>query len=132
VSSDDVGVPSDDVGVPNNTIPKQLASVLGPIDRRAFGVAIGTACGLGVFLLTAADLLRRPEPGLNLELLGHYFPGYSLSWAGAVAGLAWAFGVGFCAGWFLAFIRNLGIAAWIFVVRGRHEIAATRDFLDRI
>jgi len=132
VSSDDVGVPRDDVGVPNNTIPKQLASVLAPIARRAFGVAIGTACGLGIFLLTAADLLRRPEPGLNLELLGHYFPGYSLSWAGAVAGLAWAFGVGFCAGWFLAFIRNLGIAAWIFVVRGRHEIAATRDFLDHI
>jgi hypothetical protein len=132
VSSDDVGVPRDDGGVPKDAIPKQLASVLAPIDRRAFGVAIGTACGLGIFLLTAADLLRRPEPGLNLELLGHYLPGYSLSWAGALAGLAWAFGIGFCAGWFLAFIRNLGIAAWIFMVRGRHEITATRDFLDRI
>ena len=132
MSSDDVGVPRDDVGVPNNTIPKQLASVLAPIARRAFGVAIGTACGLGLFLLTAADLLRRPEPGLNLELLGHYFPGYAVSWAGALVGLAWAFATGFCVGWLLAFIRNLGIAAWIFVVRGRHEIAATRDFLDHI
>jgi hypothetical protein len=132
VSSDDVGVPSDDVGVPNDTIPKQLASVLAPIDRRAFGVAFGTVCGLGVFLLTVADLLLHPNPGLNLALLGQYFPGYRVSWAGSLVGLAWAFAAGFCAGWFLAFIRNLGIAAWIFVVRGRHEIAATRDFLDHI
>ena len=123
---------SDEVGVSNETIPKPLALVLAPIDRRAFGVAVGTVCGLGVFLFTAADLLRHPNPDLNLALLGQYFPGYAVSWAGALVGLAWAFAAGFCAGWFLAFIRNLGIAAWIFAVRGRHEIAATRDFLDHI
>ena len=106
--------------------------MLAPIDRRAFGVAVGTVCGFGVFLLTAADLLRQPKPGLNLALLGQYFPGYAVSLPGALVGLAWAFAAGFCAGWFLAFIRNLGIAAWIFAVRGRHEIAATRDFLDHM
>jgi hypothetical protein len=122
----------DDVAISDQTIPKPLASALAPIDRRAFGVALGTVCGVGILLLTAADLLRHPNPGLNLALLGQYFPGYAVSWAGALVGLAWAFAVGFCAGWFLAFIRNLGIAAWIFAVRGRHEIAATRDFLDHI
>jgi hypothetical protein len=125
-------VKSDDAGIPEETIPKPLASVLAPIDRRAFGAAVGTVCGLGLFLLTAIDLLRRPEPGLNLALLGEYFPGYGVSWVGALVGIAWAFGVGFCAGWFLALIRNVGIAAWIFLVRGRHELAATRDFLDHI
>ena len=123
---------SNNVGVSNETLPKPLASVLAPIDRRALGVAVGTVCGLGIFLLTAADLLRHPKPGLNLALLGQYFPGYTVSWAGAFVGLAWAFAAGFCAGWFLAFVRNLGIAAWIFAVRGRHEITATRDFLDHI
>jgi hypothetical protein len=123
---------SDDIGISGQAIPKPLASVLAPIDRRAFGVAVGTVCGLGVFLLTAADLVRQPKPGLNLVLLGQYFPGYAVSWAGALVGLAWAFAAGFCAGWFMASVRNLGIAAWIFAVRGRHEITVTRDFLDHI
>ena len=123
---------SDDIGISDQAIPKPLASVLAPIDRRAFGVAVGTVCGLGVFLLTAADLMRQPKPGLNLVLLGQYFPGYAVSWAGALVGLAWAFAAGFCAGWFMASVRNLGIAAWIFAVRGRHEITVTRDFLDHI
>jgi hypothetical protein len=125
-------VSNDYVGLPAEAIPKPLASVLAPLDRRAFGVAVGAVCGLGLLLLTAADLLRRPQPGLNLALLGQYFPGYAVSWAGAFVGLVWAFVLGFCAGWLLAFFRNLGIAAWILVVRARHEIAATRDFLDHI
>lgn len=118
--------------VRQDALPKPLAAALAPIDRRAFGVAAGIVVGLGVFLLTAADLLRAPGPGLNLALLGQYFPGYSVSWAGAYLGFAWAFVAGFCAGWFLALIRNLGLAVWIFVVRGRHELAETRDFLDHI
>lgn len=113
-------------------IPQPLASVLAPIHRRALGVAVGLVCGLGVFLLTVDDLLRRPEPSLNLGLLGQYFPGYAVSWTGAFAGLAWAFAVGYCAGWLLAFIRNLGISAWIFVVRSRYEMRVTRDFLDHM
>ena len=113
-------------------IPPPLASVLAPFDRHAFGIAIGTVSGLGVFLLTASDLLWQPQPGLSLELLGQYFPGYGVTWGGAVAGLAWAFAAGYGAGWFTAFVRNLGIAAWIFMVRSRHEMAATRDFLDQI
>ena len=113
-------------------IPPPLASVLAPLERHAFGVAIGTLSGVAVFLLTASDLLWHPQPGLSLELLGQYFPGYGVTWAGAVVGLLWAFIVGYAAGWFIAFVRNLGIAAWIFMVRTRHEMAATRDFLDQI
>jgi hypothetical protein len=113
-------------------IPQPLASVLARVDRRALGVAVGTVLALGVFLLTIDGLLRRPEPSLNLDLLGQYFPGYSVSWTGALAGLGWAFAVGFCAGWLLAFVRNFAVAAWIFVVRSRHELAMTRDLLDHM
>lgn len=115
-----------------STLPPPLAAALAPIDRRAFGVAVGTVCGLGLSLLTVADLLRPPGPGPDVGLLAQYYPGYTVSWLGAVVGFGWAFATGFCAGWFLALVRNLGIAIWIFSVRGRYELARTRDFLDHI
>jgi hypothetical protein len=132
VRAEPSGLSNHDVGLPTETIPRQLASVLAPLDRRALGVAIGTFCGLAIYLLTVHDLLLRPEPALSLELLSQYFPGYSVSWTGGLAGAAWAFGVGFCAGWLSALSRNLAIALWILFIRGKHEMAATRDFLDQI
>lgn len=115
-----------------DALPAPLAAALAPIDRRAFGVAFGTVAGLGLLLLTAVELLRPPGPGLKLALLAQYFPGFSVTWPGAFLGLVWGFVAGFCAGWFLALVRNLGVAAWIFAVRMRHELAKTRDFLDHI
>jgi hypothetical protein len=106
--------------------------MLAPIDRRAFGAALGTVCGLGVLLLTLVHLAIPAVHGLPLELLSQYWPGYRLSWAGALAGFAWAFAVGFVAGWFTALVRNLVVVGWLLLTRGRHELAATRDFLDRI
>jgi hypothetical protein len=114
------------------TIPQPLATVLASIHRSALGGAVGMVFGLGMFLLTAAELLRPPESRLNLDLLGQYFPGYAVSWPGAFVGFAWALAVGFCGGWLLAFIHNLAISAWIFVIRSRHEMAMTRDFLDHV
>jgi hypothetical protein len=58
--------------------------------------------------------------------------GYSLTWKGAFIGLGWGFLVGFVMGWFVAFLRNLVIAASVFITRTREELRATRDFLDHI
>jgi len=113
-------------------IPPRVALLFAPIDKRAFGAAVGTAAGLGTFLLTAIYLLVRPEPAPDLALLGQYFAGYTVSWGGALVGFGWAFVVGFCAGWFVAFIRNLVIAAWIFLTRSRAELAAASEFLDHL
>jgi hypothetical protein len=121
-----------DLGVPDELVPPAVAAVLAPLHRTALGAAVGTVCGLGVFLLTVDNLLRHPEPGVNLSLLGQYLPGYAVSWTGALIGFAWALAIGFCAGWLLAFTRNFGIAAWIFVVQNRHEMRATRDLLDHM
>ena len=118
--------------IPGETIPQPLAAALASIHRGALGGAVGIVAGLGMFLLTAAELLRRPESRLGLGLLGQFFPGFAVSWAGAFIGFAWAFTLGFCVGWLLAFIHNLAIAVWIFVVRSRHEMAMTRDFLDHV
>jgi len=113
------------------TPPQQLGLAFVPVDKRAFGVAIGVACGIATALATAIVVVRGAD-GANLWLLRAYFAGYSVSWAGALVGFAWAFVVGFTAGWFVAFCRNFVLAVSLFLVRTRAEIFETRDFLDHI
>lgn len=111
-------------------LPPRIAYMFAPIDKRALGIAFGVVAGTGIALLTAAYLVVRPT--LPLSLLAHYFPGYSVSWGGLWVGLLWGLGVGYCAGWLLAFTRNMVIASWIFLTRGRAELGAARDFLDHL
>jgi hypothetical protein len=113
-------------------LPPSVALAFAPLHKRAFGIAIGLAAGLSVFLATAIYLLRTPEQGVGLVLLSQYFKGYSVSWSGAFVGLFWGFVVGFVGGWFVAFCRNLVIAISIFVIRAKSELSQTRDFLDHI
>ncbi len=81
--------------------------------------------------ITILDLLV-PNPWKGLALLNQYFAGYTISWAGALIGAAWAFAVGFCAGWLLAFVRNLSLALSLFMVRSRADLDEASDFLDHI
>jgi len=113
------------------TLPPSATLLFAPVDKRAFGVAIGTVTGLGVLAVTACDLLRG-TPWRGLSLLSQYFVGYGLTWKGALVGLLWGFAVGFCAGWFVAFTRNLALAISLFLIRTRAELDTTRDFLDHI
>lgn len=116
----------------SDTLPHSATLLFAPLDKRAFGVAIGAAAGLVIFALTAIDLLINSSPWLGLGLLGEYLVGYTVSWAGAFVGLLWGFVVGFCAGWFVAFVRNLVMAASLFILQTRAELDDTRDFLDHI
>jgi hypothetical protein len=115
-------------------VPAALVLAFAPLHKRALGVAIGTAVGLLVFGITAVHLLRHPAPvdSLDLGLLREFFYGYSVTWRGAFIGLFWGWVMGFVAGWFVAFCRNLAIAISIFITRTRAELQATRDFLDHI
>ena len=113
-------------------LPRSEVLLFAPVDKRAFGFAIGTVCLLGVVSLTGATLLLAPSRPLALDLLGQYFSGYTVSWSGAAVGGAWAFVAGFCAGWFTAFVRNLVLALSLFFMRSRAELSDTRDFLDHI
>lgn len=115
-----------------DVLPTSIALAFAPLHKRAFGVAIGTATGASVFVLTALYLLRSPDQGVGLALLAQYFKGYSVSWSGALIGSFWGFVVGFVGGWFVAFCRNLVIAISIFFIRARSELSQTRDFLDHI
>jgi hypothetical protein len=115
-----------------DALPPSVALAFAPLDKRAFGIAIGLALGLTIFLLTAVYLLRTPDHGVGLVLLAQYFKGYSVSWSGALIGFLWGLMVGFVGGWFVAFCRNLVIAASIFIIRAKSELSQTRDFLDHI
>lgn len=116
---------------PEERLPAEVQLAFLPLHKRALGMAVGAAAGLVCFAITAIALVR-PDPELNLMLLAEYFYGYTVSWAGAFVALAWGFVVGFTAGWFIAFCRNLVIAASLWLTRTRAELDATRDFLDHI
>lgn len=113
-------------------LPRSAMLLFAPLDKRAFGVAIGVVCGLAVLLVTLGQLLLRPQASPDLSLLAQYFPGYTVSYRGAIVGAAWAFGAGFCGGWFTAFVRNLVLAVSLFFLRSKAELSDSRDFLDHI
>lgn len=113
-------------------VERTLHLAFGRLHKLAFGVAIGVAGALVVAGVTAVRLLLDPDGRTSLWLLSHYFYGYDETWWGALVGGAWGFGVGFVAGWFVAFVRNLVVATWIFMVRTRAELASTSDFIDHI
>lgn len=121
--------PSDPAAAP----PSALQLAFAPLHKRAFGLAIGCATGLLLMGLTLVHLWRaQPGEGPDLGLLREYLAGYSVSLTGAVVGLLWGGFVGFVAGWFFAFCRNLVVAFSVFLIRARAELNQTRDFLDHI
>lgn len=123
---------SDDaVSVSEEGLTDELELAFAPIHKRAFGIAVGSVAGMLVFALTAASVLRGGHTEI-LPLLANYYPGYSVSWTGAVVGFAWTFFVFFVAGWFAAFCRNFALATSIWIGRAKAELEATHDFLDHI
>jgi len=99
--------------------------------KQALGVAVGLTAASMIILLTVFQTLLTPQ-GLPLELLNQYFYGYNVSWRGALIGGAWGFATGFIGGWLLAFVHNFTIGAWLLLVRARHDLRRTQDFLDHI
>lgn len=114
-------------------MPPSAALLFIPIDKRAFGAAIGVASAvmlvavtIGVIAGGDADMKR------GLGLLANYFTGFRVSLVGAVIGALWAFAVGFTFGWLIAFTRNLSLAVSLFLLRSRAELGEASDFLDHI
>ena len=70
----------------------------------ALGLALGILWGVSLFLATAWTVLS--GGGEHLELLGKFYLGYGVSWAGAIIGFVWGFIDGFIGGWLLAWLYN--------------------------
>ncbi len=116
----------------SNRVPSELLLAFAPLDKAAFGAALGVAAGLLVFLITVGTMSLPLGDRPDLGLLAVYLRGYSVSWAGALIGAGWGGFMGFVFGWFLAFCRNLIVAISLLVIRTRAELSQTRDFLDHI
>lgn len=123
----------------DGTIPSQeariepvLRLVFAPVHKAAFGIALGTAGALVMSYLTLMVLLTQRAHDFPLGLLGEYFYGYTVSWPGLCIGAAWGFAVAFVFGWFMAFSRNVVLAATAFLIQTRAEVNEARDFLDHI
>jgi hypothetical protein len=110
----------------------ELDLAFAPLHKRCLGLAIGAASGLLVAAATVVHLARSPGEPYPLVLLRQYFPGYQVSWLGALIGAFWAFWLGFVLGWTFAFLRNLVLAVTAFVFRARAELRESRGFLDHI
>lgn len=70
-------------------------------------IVFGMVGGVGLLLATAWLLVKGGNPvGPTLGLLGNYFPGYSVTWPGALIGFVYGTLVGGAAGWSTAWIYN--------------------------
>jgi len=107
-----------------------LAQAFARLDALAFGIAVGLASGLGLFLATLWLIVKGGEVvGPNLGLLSQYLPGFNVSAAGAVAGFGYAAGCGFVFGWCFAMLRNLLLWLYLYRIRRGVEWRSLRDFL---
>ncbi|MEW6490180.1 MAG: FAD-dependent oxidoreductase [Thermodesulfobacteriota bacterium] len=110
-----------------------LQRALARLDKVAFGAAVGTAAGLGLFLATLWLVVKGgPVVGPKLGLLAQYFPGYRVTWGGAFVGLWYGCTVGFAFGWVFAWLRNFSLALYVYRVRRREESVSLRNILDRV
>ncbi len=70
----------------------------------------GMIGGLALFLMTVILVLQDgPQVGQHLQLLGHYFIGYSVTWGGSVVGLLYGAMTGALFGWAVGYIYNVVI-----------------------
>ena len=57
------------------SVDRELALAFAPVHKGAFGVAIGTAAGVSLFVATIVYVAREPTEGLGLWLLIQYVRG---------------------------------------------------------
>lgn len=86
---------------------KLLRQTVARMNEQGWGITFGLLGGVGLFLATAILLIRGGENvGAHLGLIGVYFPGYSVSWVGAVIGFVYAFVAGYAVGRTVATVYN--------------------------
>jgi len=77
------------------------------IHSGVLALVCGILGGAGLFLMTVWLLIRGgPRVGAHLQLLSHYFYGYSVTWGGSVVGLVYGIIVGGVAGWVIGTVYN--------------------------
>jgi hypothetical protein len=73
--------------------------------KRALGLTLGIIWGLVLFVATLWAVIE--GRGRTLDLLSGYYPGFTVSYGGAVIGMIWGFVSGFIGGVLIAWLYNL-------------------------
>ncbi len=77
------------------------------LNARAWGIALGLLCGLGLLIATNILVLEGgPVVGPHLSLLGAYLPVYRVTFAGSLLGFGYGGLIGYCAGWLIGMVYN--------------------------
>lgn len=86
---------------------QQMRRAVARIKTRILALSTGLVCGVGLFVTTAWLMVKGgPNIGQHLQLLGQYYPGYSVSWPGAFLGLVYGALTGGLMGWLVGTIYN--------------------------
>ncbi|MGD9628397.1 MAG: hypothetical protein AB7V18_04055 [Pyrinomonadaceae bacterium] len=110
---------------------KLIVQSLAKIDGLALGVALGTLCGIGIFLATNILILKGGDViGPTLALLSQYFVGFEVSYRGSIIGLCYGLIVGFVTGWLIALLRNIVLMVYVHLIRLKGSINAVNDYID--
>jgi protoporphyrinogen oxidase len=113
-------------------IPDELIiQTFSRMDKLGFATAIGSVCGLFVLVATLFLVFKGGGiTGSNMQLISQYFRGYTVSLTGSFIGFAYSFAWGFLFGWLFAYLRNMGLAYYIYQVKRKAAMLSFRDFLD--
>ena len=92
----------------NESRKNELSRAVARIQAAVLALVFGLIGGLGLFLMTVWLILKGgPVVGPHLGLLGNFFPGYSVTWLGSIAGLFWGTLTGALIGWAIGKVYNL-------------------------
>jgi hypothetical protein len=90
---------------------RAIGQAIARLRASVMAVTFGIAGGFGLFVATAWLLVHGAITGARnigqtLNLLSNYFPGYSVTWVGAVVGLFYGALLGAVMGYVLAVVYN--------------------------
>lgn len=85
------------------------------LDVKVMGLVLGILFGLALFIATNWLIIKGGHVtsegayvvGPHLQLLGQFFPGYKVTFAGSVLGFIYGFGAGAFCGAFAGWIYNI-------------------------
>ena len=115
------------------TVKEALAEAFPKLDRVALGLSAGTISGVVLFLATITLVLKGGAVvGPNLQLLEHYFPGYTVTISGSLLGLSYGFIAGFVGGYGFALMRNVTVFLYTALMQRRAERLLLRKLLEYV
>lgn len=84
-----------------------LEITLTRLNARILGYTLGFLCATGLFLACLVLLIKGgPAVGKNLNLLGNFFPFFSVDWVKLPLALLYGFAFGFVSGYTISRVYN--------------------------